>query len=105
MEEIIRQYVGILFYAPTTVMNVSVFGDDKPDTVAFVRVRLVPEDGWFILDVTINRDKKRHNEKRMSYFSICQELQDRRLDPTPRNFMDIIRTIVTKMSKVLVSED
>jgi hypothetical protein len=105
MEETIRQYVGILFYAPTTVMNVSVFGDDKPDTVAFVRVRLVPEDGWFILDVTINRDKKRHNEKRMSYFSICQELQDRRLDITPRNFMDIMHAIVTEMSKGLVSED
>lgn len=41
----------------------------------------------------------------MSYFSICQELQDRRLDATPRNFMDVIRSIVTEMSKVLVSED
>lgn len=105
MKEIIKKFVGVLYYAPTTIMNVSVFGDDKPDTVAFVRVRLVPEDGWFILDVTINRDKKRHNEKKMSYFSICQELQDRNLDATPRNFMDVIRSIVTEMSKALVSED
>lgn len=90
-EEIIKQFVGILYYA-TTIMNVSVFGDDKPDTVAFASVKLVPEDGWFILGITINRDKKRHYEKRMSYFSICQELQDRGLDITPRNFMDVIRT-------------
>jgi hypothetical protein len=105
MEETIKQFVDVLYYAPTTIMNVSVFGDDKPDTVAFVRMRLVPEDGWFILDVTINRDKKRHNEKKMSYFSICQELQDRNLDATPRNFMDLLHTIVTGMAKVLVSED
>lgn len=105
MEETIKQFVGVLYYAPTTIMNVSVFGDDKPDTVAFVRVELVPEEGWFILNVTINWDKKRHFKKNMSYFSICQELQDRRLDATPRNFMDVIRSIVTEMSKVLVSED
>lgn len=103
MEETIKQFVGVLYYAPTTIMNVSVFGDDKPDTVAFVRVERV-EDG-FMLVVTINRDKKRHIKKSMSYFSICQELQDRNLDATPRNFMDVLRTIVTEMSKVLVSED